>query len=135
MGMSFHQARGHTQSFSSKHSRNRKQAGKHARRNSLDGRFGIEKYINQVPHTDHCVCCRSRWKSTFAEYCDYDILDEEGEEGLMEPPTLCSGAFLQSHGLVDRCARRAWPQLHQGGEWCDPMNMVGYKRSKVFRAG
>ncbi|RZJ10775.1 MAG: NdvB protein [Rubrivivax sp.] len=79
------------------------------------------KYINQVPHTDHCV---------WLPVCLEGYLDETGDYALLD---------VDVNGLTvaERFdAAMAW--LHQDrdarglsfiaqGDWCDPMNMVGYK--------
>lgn len=79
------------------------------------------KYINQVPHTDHCV---------WLPVCLQAYLDETGDFALLD---------VDVNGLTVAQrfdAAMAW--LHQDrdarglsfiaqGDWCDPMNMVGYK--------
>ncbi|WP_081848079.1 GH36-type glycosyl hydrolase domain-containing protein [Microbulbifer sp. HZ11] len=89
------------------------------------------KYINQVPHTDHCV-----WLSIFlhgylAETGDYTLLDErvitesagemEGDERSVFHCVSCAMDWLAA-------ARdeRGLSYIGQG-DWCDPMNMVGYR--------
>jgi cellobionic acid phosphorylase len=79
------------------------------------------KYINQVPHTDHCV---------WLPVCLQAYLDETADFALLE-------AVVNGLSVAKRLdAALAW--LHQDrdarglsfiaqGDWCDPMNMVGYK--------
>jgi len=79
------------------------------------------KYINQVPHTDHCV---------WLPVCLQAYLDETGDFALLD-------VLVNELTVAQRLdAAMAW--LHQDrdarglsfiaqGDWCDPMNMVGYK--------
>jgi cellobionic acid phosphorylase len=79
------------------------------------------KYINQVPHTDHCV---------WLPVCLQAYLDETGDFALLD-------VDVNGQTVAQRFdAAMAW--LHQDrdarglsfiaqGDWCDPMNMVGYK--------
>jgi len=84
------------------------------------------KYINQVPHTDHCV-----WLPVFLEA----YLDETGDDALLEAVV----ADREGHAipvaaridramqwLLDRRDARGLAYIAQG-DWCDPMNMVGWK--------
>lgn len=97
----------------------------HANGAMPDGILLIEgaelKYINQVPHTDHCV---------WLPVCLQAYLDETGDFALLDETV---GALTVAERLD---AAMAW--LHQDrdarglsfiaqGDWCDPMNMVGYK--------
>lgn len=78
------------------------------------------KYINQVPHTDHCV---------WLPVCLQAYLDETGDFALLDE-------LVNGRSVAERLdAAMAW--LHQDrdarglsyiaqGDWCDPMNMVGY---------
>lgn len=88
------------------------------------------KYINQVPHTDHCV---------WLPVCLQGYLDETGDYALLDVMvTDTSGAVLS----VAERLERAMGWLYQDrdarglsfiaqGDWCDPMNMVGYKGKGV----
>lgn len=79
------------------------------------------KYINQVPHTDHCV---------WLPVCLQAYLDETADFALL-------AEVVNGHTVAERLdAAMAW--LHQDrdarglsyiaqGDWCDPMNMVGYR--------
>ncbi|MFG6413928.1 GH36-type glycosyl hydrolase domain-containing protein [Roseateles sp. DC23W] len=79
------------------------------------------KYINQVPHTDHCV---------WLPVCLQAYLDETGDFALLD-------VDVNGQTVAQRFdAAMAW--LHQDrdarglsyiaqGDWCDPMNMVGYQ--------
>ncbi|MDH5832074.1 NdvB protein [Luteimonas sp. M1R5S18] len=84
------------------------------------------KYINQVPHTDHCV-----WLPVFLEA----YLDETGDLALLEAEVEDrTGARLRVAERVDRAMQwlldqrdaRGLSWIAQG-DWCDPMNMVGWK--------
>lgn len=89
------------------------------------------KYINQVPHADHNVWLTVCLKAYLDETGDYSLL---GEEVAYKDHTL-------SHTLVKHINRamdwlltnrddRGLSFIHQG-DWCDPMNMVGYKGKGV----
>ncbi|MFG6466574.1 gluconokinase, GntK/IdnK-type [Roseateles sp. BYS87W] len=79
------------------------------------------KYINQVPHTDHCV---------WLPVCLQAYVGETGDLALLD-------ALVNGRTVAERLdAAMAW--LHQDrdarglsfiaqGDWCDPMNMVGYQ--------
>ena len=85
------------------------------------------KYINQVPHSDHCV---------WLPVCLQAYLDETGDYGLLEEKVT-----RQSDGskaMVADCIGNAMNWLLRDrdgrglnyiaqGDWCDPMNMVGHK--------
>jgi cellobionic acid phosphorylase len=84
------------------------------------------KYINQVPHTDHCVWLPVCLKTYLDETNDYALLDE-----------VVAGADGNALSVTERINRAMdWlleARDHRGlsyiaqGDWCDPMNMVGYK--------
>ena len=84
------------------------------------------KYINQVPHTDHCV---------WLPVCLQAYLDETGDDALLgEMVTDRAGATASVAERIDRAMRwlleqrdaRGLSYIAQG-DWCDPMNMVGWK--------
>ncbi|MGG6311354.1 GH36-type glycosyl hydrolase domain-containing protein [Paenibacillus macerans] len=89
------------------------------------------KYINQVPHTDHCV---------WLPICLSTYLDETGDYAILEErvPYADGGEAEPVHAHVDRAMRwlmndrdeRGLNYINQG-DWCDPMNMVGYKGKGV----
>ena len=79
------------------------------------------KYINQVPHTDHCVWLPVCLQAYLDETADFALLDEV-VNGLTVAQRLDAAmAWLQQ----DRDAR-GLSYIAQG-DWCDPMNMVGYQ--------
>ncbi|MBI3350331.1 MAG: NdvB protein, partial [Burkholderiales bacterium] len=97
----------------------------HANGSMPDGILLIEgaelKYINQVPHTDHCV---------WLPVCLQAYLDETGDFALLD-------VVVNGLTVAERLdAAMAWLQQDRDarglsfiaqGDWCDPMNMVGYK--------
>ncbi len=84
------------------------------------------KYINQVPHTDHCV-----WLPVFLQA----YLDETGDAGLLrEVVRDRTGEDADVATRLDRAMRWLLAQRDERGlswiaqgDWCDPMNMVGWK--------
>jgi cellobionic acid phosphorylase len=79
------------------------------------------KYINQVPHTDHCVWLPVCLQAYLDETADYALLGEV-VNGLTVAERL-DAAMAWLH--KDRDARGL--SFIAQGDWCDPMNMVGYK--------
>ncbi|WP_049632554.1 GH36-type glycosyl hydrolase domain-containing protein [Cellvibrio sp. pealriver] len=88
------------------------------------------KYINQIPHTDHCVWLPVCLKTYLDETNDYAILDElvAGHDGktlsVFERISNAMDWLLQARDY------RGLSFIAQG-DWCDPMNMVGYKGKGV----
>ena len=89
------------------------------------------KYINQVPHTDHCVWLPVCLKAYLDETNDYDFLDE-----LLSFADNDQKVSVAEH--INRAMR--WLLINRDerglnfinqGDWCDPMNMVGYKGKGV----
>ncbi|MDX2018810.1 MAG: NdvB protein [Deltaproteobacteria bacterium] len=84
------------------------------------------KYINQVPHMDHCV---------WLPICLSAYLDETNDFALLEHTLpFADGGSASVRDHIDRAMQ--W--LHRSrderglnfiaqGDWCDPMNMVGWK--------
>ena len=84
------------------------------------------KYINQIPHTDHCV---------WLPVCLRAYLDETGDEAILDVPVATHDGQVKSaferislamDWLLHRRDARGLSYIEQG-DWCDPMNMVGYK--------
>ncbi len=79
------------------------------------------KYINQVPHTDHCV-----WLPVLADA----LLNETGEYALLDDIVPASGRSVfdaitaAMFWLIANRDARGLSLIAQG-DWCDPMNMVG----------
>ena len=88
------------------------------------------KYINQVPHTDHCVWLPVCLKAYLDETGDFDLLNEAvvGSDGkTLTVAERISGAMSW---LLSSRDERGLSYIAQG-DWCDPMNMVGYKGKGV----
>lgn len=89
------------------------------------------KYINQVPHADHCV---------WLPICIAVYLDETGDTDLLEQKiafadsthtkTFSAHIELALAWLLNARDERGLSLIEQG-DWCDPMNMVGYKGKGV----
>ncbi len=89
------------------------------------------KYINQVPHTDHCV---------WLPVCLQAYLDETGDDALLDETVAgdSDGSNLTVYERIGRAMdwllrdrdERGLNYIAQG-DWCDPMNMVGYKGKGV----
>lgn len=84
------------------------------------------KYINQIPHTDHCV---------WLPVCLRAYLDETGDDAILDVPVATHDGQVRSaferislamDWLLHRRDARGLSYIEQG-DWCDPMNMVGYK--------
>lgn len=84
------------------------------------------KYINQIPHTDHCV---------WLPICLRAYLDETGDDTILdELVTAREGDAAPVADRIDRAMRwllkardaRGLSYIAQG-DWCDPMNMVGWR--------
>ncbi|RVU40654.1 NdvB protein [Rheinheimera riviphila] len=85
------------------------------------------KYINQVPHTDQCVWLPVCLSAYLAETDDYALLDE-----LLPFSNEASTQTVFEHlkramtWLVLKKDPRGLNYIEQG-DWCDPMNMVGFQ--------
>ncbi|GAB3510697.1 GH36-type glycosyl hydrolase domain-containing protein [Pseudoxanthomonas daejeonensis] len=84
------------------------------------------KYINQVPHTDHCV---------WLPVCLQAYLDETGDDALLDVQVGDrEGVRASVAERIDRAMEwllaqrdgRGLSYIAQG-DWCDPMNMVGWQ--------
>lgn len=79
------------------------------------------KYINQVPHTDHCV---------WLPVCLQAYLDETGDHALLDVVvnglTVAERLDAAMAWLLQDRDTRGLSYIAQG-DWCDPMNMVGYQ--------
>lgn len=85
------------------------------------------KYINQIPHTDHCVWLPICLKAYLDETDDYEILKEMvpfANEG--ESASVFEHINRGLNWLISNRDERGLNFIDQG-DWCDPMNMVGYK--------
>jgi len=88
------------------------------------------KYINQIPHTDHCV---------WLPVCLQAYLDETGDDAILtEAVTGNDGLTLSVFERISNAMNwllasrdeRGLSYIAQG-DWCDPMNMVGYQGKGV----
>lgn len=89
------------------------------------------KYINQIPHTDHCVWLPVCLQAYLAETGDYDILQVQVKAA--ESDKTASVFERISHAmrwLLSARDERGLSFIAQG-DWCDPMNMVGYQGKGV----
>ncbi|MBU1438419.1 MAG: NdvB protein, partial [Gammaproteobacteria bacterium] len=85
------------------------------------------KYINQVPHTDQCVWLPVCLTAYLAETDDYALLDELlpfADDAA--PKTVFEHLQRAMAWLVLKKDSRGLSYIEQG-DWCDPMNMVGFK--------
>lgn len=82
------------------------------------------KYINQVPHTDHCVWLPVSLCAYLDETGDHTLLDESvpGQGGRSVFECVCRAL---DHLAAAR-DERGLSYIGQG-DWCDPMNMAGYR--------
>jgi len=84
------------------------------------------KYINCVPHTDHCVWLPVCLDAYLDETDDLELLDEpvrghlDGRE-----VSVADRITAAMHWLLSDCDSRGLNYIGQG-DWCDPMNMVGH---------
>ncbi len=83
------------------------------------------KYINQVPHTDHCVWLPICIRAYLDETNDYSLLQEKipFSEG-NEIATVAEHLHRAMQWLLKNRDHRGLNYINQG-DWCDPMNMVG----------
>lgn len=90
------------------------------------------KYINQIPHTDHCVWLPIALDVYLSETADYALLDEEITDAHGQVLTVFDRMCRAMDWLLSPRARdhRGLSYIAQG-DWCDPMNMVGYKGKGV----
>jgi cellobionic acid phosphorylase len=88
----------------------------------------VLKYINQIPHTDHCVWLPIALDIYLAETGDYALLEEEVTSMYGDTYTVFERFGRAMDWLLSTNARdeRGLSFIAQG-DWCDPMNMVGPK--------
>ncbi|HEY0063680.1 MAG TPA: NdvB protein [Telluria sp.] len=84
------------------------------------------KYINQVPHTDHCVWLPVALEAYLDESADWALLDETVTDGTGLSETVAARMGRAMDWLLKERDARGLSFIAQG-DWCDPMNMVGYK--------
>ena len=89
------------------------------------------KYINQVPHSDHCVWLPICLKAYLDETNDYDLLSKQVPFANSNGISTLSGHISRAMDwLVKNRDERGLSYIDQG-DWNDPMNMVGYKGKGV----
>ncbi|AJY45481.1 GH36-type glycosyl hydrolase domain-containing protein [Martelella endophytica] len=89
------------------------------------------KYINQVPHTDHGVWLAVAMEVYLDETGDRAILSEmAGFADSDEQASVADHITRALDFLAGAVDHRGLPFIEQG-DWCDPMNMVGYKGKGV----
>lgn len=89
------------------------------------------KYINQIPHTDHCVWIALCIDAYLNETNDWALLDEQlpfADD--TAPASVYEHLCLGMEWLLGARDERGLSFIAQG-DWCDPMNMVGYKGKGV----
>ncbi|MES2898497.1 MAG: NdvB protein [Pseudomonadota bacterium] len=84
------------------------------------------KFINQVPHTDHCVWLPVCVKAYLDETADWALLDEVVVDGTGRSEAVAARIDRAMDWLLQERDARGLSFIGQG-DWCDPMNMVGYK--------
>jgi cellobionic acid phosphorylase len=88
------------------------------------------KYINQIPHTDHCVWLPLTLEVYLSETGDYGLLKERVRTENGDNFTVFERFSRAMDFLVKLRDHRGLSYIAQG-DWCDPMNMVGYKGKGV----
>ncbi|KAI1274676.1 Six-hairpin glycosidase-like protein [Xylaria sp. FL0933] len=88
------------------------------------------KYINQIPHTDHCVWLPVTLEAYLSETADYALLDEKVADIRGDEHTVFERISRAVDWLLSARDERGLSYIAQG-DWCDPMNMVGYKGKGV----
>jgi cellobionic acid phosphorylase len=84
------------------------------------------KYINQIPHTDHCVWLPVCLQAYLDETNDYGLLRELVADREGRRATVFGRISQAMRWLLQARDSRGLSYIAQG-DWCDPMNMVGYK--------
>jgi len=88
------------------------------------------KYINQIPHTDHCVWLPVCLKAYLDETNDYELLRERVTDREGRGRTVFERITEAMRWLYKARDGRGLSYIAQG-DWCDPMNMVGHKGKGV----
>ena len=90
------------------------------------------KYINNIPHSDHCVWLPFALMTYIDETGDYALLDEKITpfKGSGEKKSVLHHVDLAMNWLINDRDERGLNYIRQG-DWCDPLNMVGYKGKGV----
>jgi cellobionic acid phosphorylase len=88
------------------------------------------KYINQIPHTDHCVWLPLTLDVYLGETADYAFMNERVRTENGDNFSVFDRFSRAMDFLLDLRDERGLSYIAQG-DWCDPMNMVGYKGKGV----
>ncbi|KAK6223866.1 hypothetical protein LQW54_000010 [Pestalotiopsis sp. IQ-011] len=90
------------------------------------------KYINQIPHTDHCVWFPIALDAYLAETGDYALLQTHVQAQNGDNFTVYERLSRTMDWLLSDHSRdsRGLSYIAQG-DWCDPMNMAGWKGKGV----
>ncbi|HEY0334868.1 MAG TPA: NdvB protein [Stenotrophomonas sp.] len=88
------------------------------------------KYINQVPHTDHCVWLPIFLEAYLAETGDSALLDEPVTDRDGRTSSVAQRLDAAMDWLLQARDARGLSFIAQG-DWCDPMNMVGWRGTGV----
>lgn len=89
------------------------------------------KYINQVPHSDHCIWIPICLRAYLSETADFNLLKEIIPfKDSDEVASLLDHVNLAMDWLIQNRDERGLSFIKQG-DWCDPMNMVGHKGKGV----
>ena len=89
------------------------------------------KFINQVPHSDHCVWLPICIASYLGETGDTEFLSQHvGFSNSDVSKSLIEHIELSLRWLLKARDERGLSYIEQG-DWCDPMNMVGYQGKGV----
>lgn len=81
------------------------------------------KYINRIPHTDHCVWLPICLAAYLDETADHSLLEDSIAAG-DETRTVFERVTAAMRWLIRNRDSRNLSLIAQG-DWCDPMNMVG----------
>lgn len=89
------------------------------------------KYINQVPHADHGIWLPICLRAYLNETGDYALLDETIPYADVEKCETVALHITKAMRWVAANRDSRGLSLIAEGDWCDPMNMVGYKGKGV----
>lgn len=91
------------------------------------------KYINQIPHTDHCVWLPVTLEVYLSETADYALLDEQVTTKADGKTLTVFERFCAAMDwlLCDKARDKRGLSYIAQGDWCDPMNQVGIKGKGV----
>ncbi|MEQ3660410.1 MAG: gluconokinase, GntK/IdnK-type [Glaciecola sp.] len=89
------------------------------------------KYINQIPHSDHCIWLPLLLEVYLDQTNDTSVLHQMlAFQDSSEEKSLIEHIELALHWVLSKRDHRGLCFIEQG-DWCDPMNMVGPKGKGV----